>query len=88
MKTLPLSKVRRKLGTVIDEVRSRNEPVTITRNGQPVAVLISFDEVDSWRETLSIQANESLRDEIAQGLAEIESGSAGLYTLEELFDQE
>ncbi len=88
MKTLPLSEVKTKLSSLIDEVRDRDEEVTITRNGRPVAVLVSADEFDSWKETISIRADAAFMEEIRQGLAALEAGNAKLYTLEELFDQE
>ena len=87
MKTLPLSEAKTKLSSLIDEVRDRDEEVTITRNGRPVAVLVSADEFDSWKETISIRADAALMEEIRQGLAALEEGNAKLYTLEELFDQ-
>ena len=86
MKTLPLSEAKTKLSALIDEIRDRDEEVTITRNGRPVAVLVSADEFDSWRETISIRADAVLTEEIRQGLAALKEGNARLYTLEELFD--
>ena len=86
MKTLSLSEAKIKLSALIDELRDRDEEVTITRNGRPVAVLVSADEFDSWKETHSIRADAPLSDEIARGLAELKSGRAELYTLDELID--
>ena len=88
MKTLPLTEAKTKLSSLIDEVRDRDEEVTITRNGRPVAVLVSADEFESWKETISIRADAALMAEIRQGLAALKEGNAKLYTLEELFDQE
>ena len=88
MRTLPLSEAKTKLSSLIDEVRDRDEEVTITRNGRPVAVLVSADEFDSWKETISIRADAALMEEIRQGIAALKEGNARLYTLEELFDQE
>ena len=86
MKTLPLSEAKTKLSSLIDEVRDRDEEVTITRNGRPVAVLVSADEFESWKETISIRADPALKEELRQGLAALKEGNAELYTLEELFD--
>ena len=86
MKTLSLSEVKIKLSALIDEIRDRDEEVTITRNGRPVAVLVSADEFESWKETVSIRADAPLSDEIVRGLAELKAGRATLYTLEELID--
>ena len=88
MKTLPLSEAKTKLSSLIDEVRDRDEEVTITRNGRPVAVLVSADEFDSWKETVSIRADAAFMAEIRQGLVALKEGNARLYTLDELFDQE
>ena len=88
MKTLPLSEAKTKLSSLVDEVRDRDEEVTITRNGRPVAVIVSADEFESWKETVSIRADAALSEEIRQGLAALKEGNARLYTLEELFDQE
>ena len=68
VKTLSLSEAKIKLSALIDEVRDRDEEVTITRNGRPIAVLVSADEFDSWKETVSIRADAPLSDEIARGL--------------------
>lgn len=88
MKTLPLTEAKAKLSSLIDEVRDRDEEVTITRNGRPVAVLVSADEFESWKETISIRADAALWEEIRQGLAALKERNARLYTLDELFDQE
>lgn len=87
MKTLPLTEAKTKLSSLIDEVRDRDEEVTITKNGRPVAVLVSADEFESWKETISIRADAALMEEIRRGLAELKEGNARLYTLEELFDE-
>ena len=43
MKTLPLSEAKTKLSGLVEKVRSRDEEIVITRNGRPVAVLVSPD---------------------------------------------
>ena len=88
MKTLPLSEAKTKLSSLVDEIRDRDEEVTITRNGRPVAVIVSADEFESWKETISIRADAALSEEIRQGLAALKEGNAELFTLEELFDRE
>lgn len=51
MKTTSLADVRQHLSQYIDDVVSTHERVTITRNGKPVAVLISADDLESLKET-------------------------------------
>ena len=86
MKTLPLTEAKTKLSSLIDEVRDRDEEVTITRNGRPVAVLVSADEFESWKETISIRADAALMEEIRQDSLRSRKETPKLYTLEELFN--
>lgn len=83
MKTLPLSEVKMKLSKLVDEVESKDEEITITRNGKPAAILLSADEFESLKETSSISSNSEFMDEIKKGLKGLKN--AKLYTLEELF---
>ena len=84
MKVLPLSEVKMKLSQLVAEVSSLDEEITITRNGKPVAIIVSPDEFDSWKETLAIRADAELMAEIRRGLEDIRK-KRKLYTLEELF---
>lgn len=85
MKTFPLSEAKTKLSGLVEKVRARDEEIVITRNGRPVAVLVSPDEFDSWKETIAIRADAALMREIKAGLAALKAKKAKLYTLEELF---
>ena len=87
MKTLSLSEAKMKLSALVDEVVATDREVVITRNGVPVAVLVSPDEFESWRETVAIRLDDGLASEIREGLAALERGAAELYTLDELFEE-
>jgi antitoxin YefM len=84
MKMLPLSEVKTKLSQLIEEIISKDEQITITRNGRPAAVLISPEEFDSWHETIVIQSSAEMMKEIRRGLRSL-ARTKRLYTLEELF---
>jgi len=86
MKVLPLSEVKMKLSQLVAEVSSLDEEIMITRNGKPVAIIVSPDEFDSWKEMLAIRADTELMAEIRRGLADIRK-KRKLYTLEELFTE-
>ena len=86
MKIIPLSEVKMKLSQLVEEVSSLDEEITITRNGKPVAIIVSPDEFDSWHETLVIRADAELMAEIRRGLEDIKK-KRKLYTLEELFTE-
>lgn len=85
MRTLSISEAKMKLSTLVEAVKATDEEIVITKNGSPAAVLISPDEFESWRETMSIRFDSALMDEIRRGLADLKQQKAKLYTLEELF---
>ena len=85
MKTVPLAEAKAKLSRLIDEIDSRDEEVTITRNGKVAAVMISLDQFDSWKETLAIQSDPALMAEVRRGIAHLRRAQKS-YTLKELFD--
>ena len=84
MKTLSVSEAKMKLSGLVSAVHATDEEVVITKNGSPVAVLISPDELDSLRETSHVRSDAALMAEIKDGLKQLRSKKARLYTLEEL----
>ena len=86
MKVLPLSEVKMKLSQLVAEVLSRDEEITITRNGKPVAVLVSPDEFDSWKETLAIRADAEFMKEIRAGVVRLRK-KARRWSFKEVFKE-
>jgi prevent-host-death family protein len=86
MTTLSVSEAKMKLSALTDSVNTTHEEVVITKNGKPVAVLVSPDEFNSWRETMQIRFDADFMKEIKQGLIALKKDKASLCTLEELFD--
>lgn len=84
MKTLPLSEAKSQLSSLVEQVRSLEEQVVITRNGRPAAVLVSAEEFERWKETIEVHADTALMKEIRTGLRALKARKARLYTLEEL----
>lgn len=73
-RTMPLSEVKARLSEVIDDVASNHERVTVTRNGRPVAVLLSPDELEVIDETLDILSDPGAMREIERGRIAIAEG--------------
>jgi len=84
MKTLPLSEAKSRLSGLVEQVRSLEEQVMITRNGRPAAVLVSAEEFERWKETIEVRGDAALMKEIRAGLRALKARKARLYTLEEL----
>lgn len=85
MRTLSVSEAKMKLSALTESVNATDEEVIITKNGKPVAVLVSPDEYASWVETKQVVSDADLMKEIRKGAAALKKGKASLYTLEELF---
>ena len=85
METLSLSEAKMKLSELIEKVQSTDAEVIITKNGRPAAVLVSPDEFEGWRETITIKSDADLMTEIRKGISDLKKKSR-VYTLEELFE--
>lgn len=83
-KTLPLSEVKVKLSAIIAGIVRRSDEVIITRNGKPVAVLMSPDEYDSWRETQEIKRDPDLMAQIRESEEDYKKGNYKTYNSKEL----
>lgn len=84
MQVMSLSEAKMKLSALIEAINVSDEEVVITKNGAPAAVLVSPREFESWRETIAIQSDADLMDEIKTGLRRLKEKKARLYTLDEL----
>ena len=84
-KTLTISEAKARLSELVASVEQTEEELVITRNGRPAAVLMSAEEFDSWQETLAIQRNPALLQEIKQGLVQLKKGH--VFSFEEVFGE-
>jgi antitoxin YefM len=83
METIPLALAKAKLSEVVDRVEREQDRVTITRNGRPVAMIVSLDDIEGLEETLEILSDKRLMRRIRAGVAAAEKGeSAPLQEVE------
>jgi len=82
MTLVPLGDARDHLSEYVSDVQHTHNRVTITRYGQPAAVLISADELASLDETVDILSTPGALEEIRQAEAEI--GRGEYVTAEEM----
>lgn len=73
-KVLPLSEVKARFSEVVDKVVATHERVTVTRNGRPVAVVLSTDDLEAIEETVAILSNPDAVRAIELGRAAIADG--------------
>ena len=76
--TLSLAAVKDRFSEIVDRVNKRHDRVIVTRNGVPVVVVVSVEELESLEETLEILSDRdtvaALREsdqQIAEGLDEV-----------------
>lgn len=85
-KILPISDVKARLPELVTGVEERDDHVIVTRNGKPAAMLVSYAEYESLKETLDVLSDPQLMRQIRHGLAEIAAGKKAL-TFEEVFGE-
>ena len=73
-KTLPITKAREELTTLVENAQKKLDEYIITVNGVPAAVLMSIKEFESWKETNEIMSDRKLMKAIKKGEKEIEEG--------------
>jgi len=73
-RTLPITKAREELATLVDNANKRLDDYIITVNGVPAAVLMSAAEYGSWKETTEILSDHDLVRTIKQSEKEIREG--------------
>ncbi len=61
--TIPVTQARPRLTEILEIVK--REPVTITKDGLPVAVILDPDDYDGLLATLEILTNPDLRQQVA-----------------------
>ena len=85
-RTLSLSEVKMKFSELVEDVVAKDNEIVITRNGKPVAVLITTEEYEGWKETQAIKENPELMREIDEGLKAIQKNlGKKYYSVKNLF---
>jgi antitoxin YefM len=85
-KVLPISEAKMKLAELVAGLKTGDEEVLITRNGQPAAILIAPEAYEALKETLSILSNPEATAQIRSAQAYFEAGRRGL-SLDEVFPE-
>lgn len=71
---LSLADVKNRLSEVVDKLEREHGRVVMTKHGQPAAVMLNVDDLESLEETLAILSNPTLRDAILEGAADVAAG--------------
>lgn len=74
---LPLATVKARFSEIVDRVSRQQDRVIVTRNGQPAAVLVSTDDLESLEETLATMSDRSLVAQIRESEKAAARGEEG-----------
>jgi antitoxin YefM len=73
-KTLSLEKAQEDLGKLISLANKKRNQYVITVDKKPSAILMSYDEFESWKETMEIKSDPELVKDIEEGMEDIRQG--------------
>lgn len=84
--TLPISEGRKKIFQIAEDVQKPDVYYTFTEKGRPKAVMMSFEEFESWKETLEVMKDfPDLDKDVEKVEKDIKSGAWKKYpSLEEV----
>ena len=75
---MSLATVKARFSEIVDRVARQQERIIVTRNGEPAAVLVSPDDLESLEETLAILSDRSLMAQIRESEKAIQRGEPGV----------
>ena len=84
VKILSVTKLKPRLLKVISLAQNAGQEWIVTKNGRPAAVIMSFDEWESWRETFDIVSDKKIMKQIRKSIAYFNRGGKG-KSIEEVF---
>jgi len=79
---VPFTEARARLTELLDDVEVRHEHVVITRNGRPVAVVLSTEEYEALEETLEVLQDEKTLAALRESEEDVKAGR--LFSLDEV----
>src|SRR5262250_1108339 len=75
---VPLSEAKARLSELARRVRLQHERITLTRNGEPEAVLLSVEDLEGLEMTLEILGDTEAAARIATSLTALNTGETGV----------
>ena len=80
--TTTLADAKARLSELVTAAHEQHERVVITRNGRPVAALISLEDLESLEETIEVMSDPELMAAIEEGNEQIARGE--VYSLDDV----
>ena len=71
---VPFTDARATLSDLLDVVENEQEHVIITRQGKPVAIVMSVAEWESWEETIDVLSDPQALEALRESEADVKAG--------------
>lgn len=71
---MTVTSARKNIYDVVEKAAKPGSAVTLTLEGEPKVVIMSFEEYESWQETMEIMADPFLVEGIEKGVKEMKAG--------------
>ncbi len=81
-----VSKLKPQLLSVISKVADAGEEYVVTKNGKPAAIIMNYDDWETFVEMMEIRADKKLMRQIKLGEAYLQRGGRG-KSIEEVFGE-
>lgn len=82
-KILPVTKVKRELLDILKAMDKEYATITMTRNGEPVGIMMPPDRYESLLETIEILSNKNVLRDLKASRKDFKSGN--VYTHDEVW---
>lgn len=73
-KILPITKVKRGLLDIVKHMNEEEQTIALTRNGEPVGVMMTIERYESLLETIEILADKEILQSLEKSKKEFDSG--------------
>ena len=81
MESMSYSAFRTNLANTLDKVNDNHKPVLITRQNGKLAVLISLEDFQSYKETSYLTASPKNAERFNEAISQVEAGNAKHHEL-------
>ena len=86
VKIVPVTELKPKILKVISMAQKAGQEYVVTKNGRPAAVIMSYDEWESWKETIEILSDRKAMQRIRKNLSYFNRGGRG-KAFEDIFNK-
>ena len=73
-KIMPVTRFKRELLEILKDMEDEDATITVTRNGEPVGVIMTPYRYDAMMETIEILADKDVMAELGRSAADFEAG--------------